>query len=237
MTVVRVVCVAGDDPGAGAGLQRDRAVAEALGCDWRGVTAVRTVQDEQGLRAAVPASAAQVGEELADLLAAGPAVVKTGALGDAAVVRAVAAALAAAGRPPLVVDPVRRASRTAVPGVRLLDDAGWREMRRKLLPLATVATPNRDEYGDGAAFAACPAVLLTGGDAGGPEVVDRLLRRGLPPLEIRHPRLPGGEAVHGTGCALSTALACRLGAGDDLERAARAAVAFVADWLAGGRPQ
>jgi len=233
----RVLCVAGDDPGAGAGLQRDREMVERLGGRFTGVVAVRTVQDRRGLHAATPEPAARVTAALERAFAAGVDAVKTGALGDAAVVEAVATAVAARPDLPLVVDPVRGASRTAVAGVRLLDDAGWRALQRSLLPLAAVATPNRAEYGDGAAFAACPAVLLTGGDDGGVEVIDRLLRPGLPPLELRQPRLPGAEATHGTGCALSSALAVELGRGAPLGAAVPTAIRAVRAWLgASGRP-
>ena len=227
----RVLCVAGDDPGAGAGLQRDRELVERLGGVFVGVVAVHTRQDAAGLHAARPAAAAEVGEAVAAALAAGVDAVKTGALGDAAVVGALAGALAARPALPLVVDPVRGASRVAVAGARLLDEAGWRAVVERLLPRAALATPNRAEYGDGADYAACPAVLLTGGDDGGGEVVDRLLRPGAPPLELRQPRLPGGEAVHGTGCALSSALAVELGRGRPLEEAVRAASAAVRAWL------
>ena len=231
MTGPRVLCVAGDDPGAGAGLQRDREIVERLGGRFVGVVAVRTRQDADGLHEARPADPGAVGEAVAAALADGADAVKTGALGDAAVVAAVAAALEARPAVPLVVDPVRGASRVAVAGVRLLDTAGWEALVRLLLPRAALATPNRAEYGDGAAYGACRAVLLTGGDDGGGEVVDRLLRPGTPPLELRQPRLPGGEAVHGTGCALSSALAVELGRGRPLEEAVRAASAAVRAWL------
>lgn len=230
----RILCVAGDDPGAGAGLQRDRATVEGLGGRFCGVVAVRTRQDRDGLHAAAPAPPAEVAIAIARALAGGVDAIKTGALGDAAVVAAVAQALAAAAPMPLVVDPVRQASKVAAPGAVLLDDDGWRALRDSLLPRASVATPNLREYGDGADFAACAAVLVTGGHGGGAEVVDRLLRPGRQPRLFRHPRIAGGEDVHGTGCALSSALATELGRGVELEEAVARAIEAVCRVLGGG---
>ena len=59
----------------------------------------------------------------------------------------------------------------------------------------------------------------------------RLLRRGAPVLTLQAERTPGGEDVHGTGCALSTAISCFIAQGYSLESAVREAVAKVREWL------
>lgn len=227
----RVLCVAGDDPGAGAGLQRDRATVERLGGRFLGVVAVRTVQDQGGLRSVAVEPAEQIAAGIRSALEDGVDAIKTGALGDAAAVAAVAAALADYPAVPLVVDPVRAASKTAAAGVLLLDEPGWEALRRLLLPLAAVVTPNQPEFGDGRDYTGCAAVLVTGGHGGGDQVVDRLLRPGVPPVLYANPRLPGGHQVHGTGCALSSALATGLGRGAPLERAVAEAIQAVRQLL------
>jgi hydroxymethylpyrimidine/phosphomethylpyrimidine kinase len=106
-----------------------------------------------------------------------------------------------------------------------------------LLRRATVVTPNLPEadelLGDPAAWAASEgvAVLLTGGHASGPEVVDRLLLPAGGSRAWTHPRRPGPNP-HGTGCALSAALAARLALGDELVAAAEAAIAWTASQVA-----
>ncbi len=223
-----LLAVAGDDPGAGAGLQMDRRMALRLGCAFLGVVAVHTRQDGAGLHEARPADPARFARELEEAFAAGPAAVKTGALGNAALVRILAEALERRPDLPVVVDPLRVASRGRRVDQPLLDEAGLGLLRARLFPRATVVTPNLLEYEDGSAFASCHAVYLKGGHAplagGGPEFIeDRLFRPGHPPMSFRAPRLSGGERVHGTGCALSSALACRLAQGRSLPVAAAAA--------------
>jgi hydroxymethylpyrimidine kinase/phosphomethylpyrimidine kinase len=139
---------------------------------------------------------------------------------------------------PIVLDPVLRAS----DGTALLETAGRDRLMTELLPLATVATPNRAEAAAllGRAVtndretaeaarelaARGPAVLVTGGDTGGDEVVDVFADRDGSVTVLRAPRLRS-RSSHGTGCTLSSALAARLATGLELRAAVIAAIDYV----------
>jgi len=187
----------------------------------------------------LPAAAvtAQIDAVVADLR---PAAVKTGALGAAPVVEAVAAAALRHRLCPLVVEPVIISKH----GDPLLASDAVEALRRALLPCATLLTPNLPEtaalLGGGAlereadieaaarALAALgpAAVLVKGGHGTGPEVAD-LLFAGGSCLWLRSPRI-ATRHTHGTGCAYSAAITARLARGDDLATAVRTAK----DWLA-----
>jgi hydroxymethylpyrimidine/phosphomethylpyrimidine kinase len=165
---------------------------------------------------------------------------KTGMLGTAAVVEAVAAAIRALDLPMVVVDPVMLASS----GERLLDEDGVRALLSELLPRALVVTPNvpeaetlsgvairtlddvrraaREIHGIGRS-----AVVIKGGHAtGGDEIVD-VLFDGTEFHEFRVARV-GVGSVHGTGCTFASAVAAYLALGKPLAEATRAAQAYVA---------
>jgi hydroxymethylpyrimidine/phosphomethylpyrimidine kinase len=198
----------------------------------------------------LPAAAvtAQIDAVAADLR---PAATKTGALGDAEVVEAVAAAVARHALRPLVVDPVMIAKH----GDPLLAADAIEALRRRLLPQATLLTPNLPEaaalLGGGAivreadveaaarALAALGpgAVLVKGGHGSvkdghgaGPEVAD-LLYAGGESLWLRAPRI-ATRHTHGTGCTYAAAIAARLAHGDDLASAVRTAHAWLARAIA-----
>jgi len=232
-----LISVAGDDPGSGvrAGLQADAEMARRMGLRFLGIVAVETEQGADGLRAVRPRPADEVGRQLreamTEALFTGEFAIKTGALGNAEIVRAVAASLRDWDHEEcLVIDPVRGASRQTEGAPPLLDDAGWQALQTELFPLARWVTPNQQEFGDGSAYAEARGVLLTGGDAETDEVVDRRVRP-TPEREFRSPRLPGGEQLHGTGCRLSAALAAAHVRGLSGDAAIEAARAAVAAWM------
>ncbi len=229
--------VAGSDSGGGAGVVADAATFRAHGV-WPtvAVTAV-TAQDTMGVRAVavidpavVRAQIEAVREDLA------PAAVKTGMLGTAAVVEAVAQALVA--QPNVVVDPVLRSTS----GTDLLEPAARGALVERLLPLAALVTPNlaeaaalsglevggrRDMERAGRALLATGvgAVLVTGGHLPGPVAADCLVTpAGTRWLEGRRIDSPN---THGTGCVLSAAVTARLARGEGLEDAVRGARRFL----------
>jgi len=269
-----VISIAGADPGQGAGLQMDQRVCERLEVNFVPVVALDTEQDEAGLRALNLRDADQVAEDLQQAIdqaqAAGHSVaIKTGALGSAAIVARVVAILAKFPALPLVVDPVRLASRSHHPDLCLLTDLGWQTAKTELWPRATLLTPNALEFGTGADFQGCAAVLCKGGhrsdlaapsdqsdqsaqpdqsdqagqssQAGSTEspspcsactpIEDRLLRPGLGEKIYRAERLPGATEIHGTGCALSTAISCFLAKGAALPEAIAYARDHLQNWL------
>ena len=232
--IPRVLVIAGSDSGGGAGIQADIKTAMALGAYASTAITALTVQDTRGVHAIHPIPPAFIAQQIAVALAdPGADAIKTGMLGDAAVIEAVAMALAGVGLP-LVIDPVMVAKGGAV----LLETAALSALKRDLLPLATLLTPNLPEaelltglpIPDLAAMhhaaellltLGVPAVLLKGGHAAGDTVTD-LLATETGIVAFTRPRLDTRH-THGTGCTLATAIACGLAAGmalpDAVERA------------------
>lgn len=230
-----VLVIAGLDPSGGAGLLADARVAAEHGVRAVGVMTATTVQDTQGVRAVDPVSAEILEEALAALLGDVEVhAVKIGMIGTLRQAEVIVRALAATGAP-VVWDPVFLPSR----GVPLLD-GDPREVARLLLPEARVVLPNAleasllsgirvvDEETLRAAARAIPAaaVLVKGGHLAGPRARD-LLRDGEDEEILDGERLDAGP-LHGTGCVLSTALACGLAGGASLRDAAVAAKSYLA---------
>lgn len=231
-----VLVIAGSDAGGGAGLQADLGALRDHGV-W-GTTAITavTAQDTVGVQrvdALSPeAVVAQVNAVRGDMAISA---VKIGMLGGAPVCRAVADLLAGwPDRPAIVLDPVM----VATSGDRLLDEDAVEVLRDRLVPLATVVTPNQPEAEllsgrrDGGEVLAAAlvrrgarAALVTGGDAATDDVVD-VLCSGRSTTTWRNPRVAGGP-FHGTGCTLASAVAARLARGEDLTSACEGAVSYV----------
>ncbi len=205
------------------------------------ITAI-TAQSTIGVEAIEPVSAemivAQVGAVAEDI---GVDAVKIGMLGTAETVDAVAEALRFVGDAPVVIDPVMVAESGAV----LLDEEARAALVERLLPLATVVTPNipearalagageRDSQEDLAreVLALGPrAVVVTGGHS--ERIVD-LFFDGRESAEIPGERHPDG-AAHGSGCTHSSALAAYLALGEEPLAAARKAREIASAAVANG---
>jgi len=243
-----VLAVGGSDSSGGAGIQADVKTLHALGVHVSTVVTAVTAQSSTAVtdvhEVPVASVRAQLDAVLTDL---GADVVKTGMLCTAGTVAAVADAVV--GRR-LVVDPVGVSST----GRALLSPAGLDVLRDRLLPLATVVTPNLAEVTaltgivvgdlvgdvDGMVRAARAVhalgprwVLVKGGHLPGPPV--DVLYDGHELRELTGERLPG-EHTHGTGCTLASALAGYLALGEDVPAAAAKAKAFVAEAIRHGYP-
>lgn len=256
--VPNVLSVAGSDPSGGAGIQGDLKTFAALGVYGCAVPTALTAQSTRGVRDVLPVPAAFVTRQLETLLDdVDVHAVKVGMLGDAAVVRAVADVLRRYAPPHVVLDPVLRASAGGANGGALLDAGGLAALRDELLPLVDLVTPNALEAGallgvppprtaDEAGEAArqlvalgARAALVTGGHLDDPvECVDVLCADPLAPggalHAIRTRRVAGGGA-HGTGCALSSAVAALLARGRALPGACAEAQRFVARAVRAGQ--
>jgi hydroxymethylpyrimidine/phosphomethylpyrimidine kinase len=231
--------IAGSDPSGGAGLQADLKTFHRFGCYGTSVVTLITAQNTHGV-----SRVDLLGEDvvLAQLAAVWsdlpPAALKTGAIGSAALIDAVAGFLAARRGPPLVLDPVMISKH----GHRLLPDDAVHAMASRLLPLAAVVTPNWHEaaaltglvVGDvaGARTAAhelrargARAVLVKGG-AGVDGLSADLLLDADGELELPALRL-ASRATHGTGCTFAAALTAHLALGLGLRDAALRAKAFI----------
>ncbi len=234
----RVLIFAGSDSGGGAGLQADVKTVTALGGHAATAVTAITVQNTLGVRAVHPLPAdlveAQARAVLEDI---GADALKTGMLGDAVMVRRVAALLAETGRP-TVVDPVMVASS----GDRLLTADAVDAVRALLVPLAAVLTPNApeaealtgvavvDEAGQRRAgelllAMGAQAVVMKGGHVPGDRVVD-LLMTPASTTRFESGRI-NSRNTHGTGCTLASGIACGLAQGLGLERS----VARARDYL------
>jgi hydroxymethylpyrimidine/phosphomethylpyrimidine kinase len=225
----------------------DLQVFRAFGVHGAGVVTALTVQDTSRVHQVLPAFPSVVRDQLRALLAdLAPHAVKLGMLATDDVLRAVELGLdAAASVPPLVIDPVLAAS----DGTPLLERRAWPGLRR-LLARAALVTPNRPEAealaerdvstraGVEAAARAlvadlgAAAALVKGGHAAGPPD-DCLARRAGAGVEVAWlagTRIEGGP-VHGTGCALASAVTAGLARGDAFDAAVARARAFVAEGI------
>jgi hydroxymethylpyrimidine/phosphomethylpyrimidine kinase len=249
--------IAGSDSGGGAGIQADLKTFAAFGIYGTSAITAVTAQNTLGVLAVAALSAdlvtAQVEAIAADIRIDAT---KLGMLATAATIAAVAAAIGRIDLRPVVLDPIMVSSS----GERLLDEDAVGALRRTLLPLARVVTPNIPEaellsgcgittfddrrraaerlVGMGAA-----AVIITGGHAparaagdDGKDVVD-LLFDGGSFVELRTARIAigGNGHMHGTGCTFASALAAGLALGDPLDRAAARAQQYVAGAIAHGK--
>ncbi len=236
----RVLVIGGSDSGGGAGIQADIKTITALGAYAATAITALTAQDTLGVHGILPVPPDFVRLQAATALAdIGADAVKTGMLGSAAVVETVSALLAeSAIGIPLVVDPVM----VAKGGARLMAEDAVAALKRSLLPLASLLTPNVPEAevlagqaittvdemrhaADALLTLGVPAVLLKGGHLPGPTVVDMLATvDGVALLE--RPRIQTRH-THGTGCTLASAIAAGLAQGMELREAVVRARAYV----------
>lgn len=230
--------IAGSDPSGGAGIQADLKVFHQLGVYGTAAVTLITVQNTVRLSRSVVLDTGLVKDQIEAVLEdLAPAAVKTGALGSAAVVRAIAARNFHC---PLVIDPVAIGSR----GTRLTDPAALTLLRDLLLPRAALVTPNLPEAADLAGMDVCNvddmreaarriarlgarAVLVKGGHLEEGDAVDVLLSAGVF-REFRSPRIDTRH-THGTGCTYSAAVTALLARGMNLEDAVAGAKAFVTE--------
>ncbi len=234
----RVLIVAGSDSGGGAGLQADIKTVTALGGYALTAVTALTAQDTTGVKGIHPVPVAFVRLQLETVLAdPGADIVKTGMLGDEATVAMVSEVLGPTGLR-VVVDPVMVAKGGGV----LMDMAAMACLKRHLLPLASLLTPNVPEaellsglrietVGDMQRAAdvlltlGVPAVLLKGGHLDGEQVID-VLATTEGAVVFRAPRLATVH-THGTGCTLASAAATGLAQGLSLVEATRRAHRYV----------
>jgi hydroxymethylpyrimidine/phosphomethylpyrimidine kinase len=224
--------IAGSDPTGGAGLQLDLQVFAAHGVHGMAVPTALTAQSTRGVERVLPVFPSVVTDQLRALLGdLRPDAIKLGMLATDDVLIAVAQQIEGLDVP-LVIDPVLRAS----DGTPLLERRAWDTLRLRLVPGATLITPNleealllTDESDPEAAAralleAGAHAALVTGGHTDA--APDDYLRTPDGGKWLRGERFPG--SIHGTGCALSAAITARLARGEPLESAVEGAKHFVA---------
>jgi hydroxymethylpyrimidine/phosphomethylpyrimidine kinase len=241
-----VLSIAGVDPSGGAGLLADLKTFSALGTYGTGIVAALTAQNTRGVTGVHPVPAdfvvAQIDTLFADVRIDAT---KIGMLGTSEVTRAVAEALRRHAAKHIVLDPVM----VAKSGHHLLEPDAVDSLRRVLIPLAEIVTPNlpeagvllnrpapitlaemraaaRDLHSLGPRF-----VLLKGGHLDDPGESIDILDNGREQWELRAPRIQT-KNTHGTGCTLSSALAAYLARSGDVLQAGREAKAYLSAALA-----
>jgi hydroxymethylpyrimidine/phosphomethylpyrimidine kinase len=242
-TPPRLLSIAGSDSGGGAGIQADLKAFAA--CGAHGMTAITaiTAQNTEAVTAVYPLPPEAIVEQVRAVAEdIGVDAVKIGMVGNSAAIEAVVEALdLLPATVPVVLDPVM----VAESGGRLLEPDAERSLRERLIPRATVVTPNvmeaaalagRDAATDAEELARLVhalgprIVVVTGGhrEAGGDVFFD-----GERLVEIPGERHPDG-AAHGSGCTHSSVLAAQLARGVEPLEAARRAHAMAAAAVAGG---
>jgi hydroxymethylpyrimidine/phosphomethylpyrimidine kinase len=228
--------IAGSDSGGGAGIQADLKTFAALGVHGTSAITCITAQNPCGVTGIQPIRADMVHKQVEALFAElQPAAVKTGMLFSTGIIRTVAEFFESGNHPPLVVDPVMVATSGAV----LLKPSAIRALKERLLPLATLVTPNLDEAqllvgrqlhttedlleaaleiheGFG-----CAALVKGGHLKLGKDAVD-VLFDGKRFTVLKAKRVQG-VSTHGTGCTYSSAITAFLARGETLSSAVASA--------------
>lgn len=235
----RVLVIAGSDSGGGAGIQADIKTLTALGAYAATAVTALTAQDTLSVHEIMPVPPAFIARQISVVLDdIGVDAIKLGMLGESDAIEVVAACLSGHSAVPLVLDPVM----VAKGGTTLAGTAAVAAMKRRLIPMAALITPNVPEaevlagrripdlatLRDVAASLltlGAAAVLLKGGHLLGEMVVDVLATPEAveafeaPRINTRH--------THGTGCTLASAIAAGLAQGMELRDAVRRARAYV----------
>jgi hydroxymethylpyrimidine kinase/phosphomethylpyrimidine kinase len=223
-----VLAIAGFDPSAGAGVLADIKTISAFGCYGLGVVTSLTMQNTRGVLAAQHQSGETIARQLKPLFEDFEiAAVKIGMLPTVEVVMEVAAILAGNAVPHIVVDPVARSTS----GYELMSEDALAALIKLLFPLCSVVTPNWNEaeritgiaVGDESSAEKAArailglgprAVLVTGGGDDAVSATDLLVDRSGA-ASYSSPKMRSRD-THGTGCTLTSALACLLARGRTL---------------------
>ncbi len=238
--IPNILTIAGSDSGGGAGIQADLKSIMALGGYGMSVITALTAQNGEGVRAVHAPTADFVGEQLTTVLDGfSVSAAKTGMLFSESIMETLAPILAAQTFP-IVVDPVC----VSQSGHTLLEDGAIEALKKHIVPLATLLTPNRPEaeYLTGKDIAnahdvaeagaallgmGAQAVLIKGGHFHkGILVTDWLCLPQETPIALQQAHVDSPNN-HGTGCTLSAAIATYLGLGFPLRTAVTKAQAYV----------
>jgi len=230
--------IAGSDSGGGAGIQADLKTFQAMEVFGTSAITAVTAQNTRGVKAISVLSPEMVGSQIDVVMEdISPSAVKTGMLGDSAIIEVVARKLERYNIELLVVDPVM----VSTSDDRLLDPPAIGVLKACLFPLTLVVTPNLAEA---EAFAGFPVksrsemeeaarvirglgpryVVIKGGHRD--TDADDLVFDGNKMTYLRSPRLTD-EKVHGTGCTFSAAITAGLARGLPPNEAIAAAKSFI----------
>jgi len=245
VTTPVALTIAGSDSSGGAGIQADLKSFAALGVYGASVITALTAQNTTGVTGIhlVPPAfvAAQLDAVFADL---DVGAVKIGMVAQLATIETIASALQRFSPRHVVLDPVM----VATSGDRLLPADAIEALRTRLMPRASIVTPNLPEtaallnepiasseaaiveQGRRLVAMGCRAVLIKGGHGRGTESIDYLVDRDAV-TALTGPRI-ATRNTHGTGCSLSSAIAAGLAKGEDMASAVRGAKAWISAAIA-----
>lgn len=242
MTIRKVLTIAGSDSGAGAGMQADLKTFAAHGVYGTSAITAITAQNTTGVTAVLALHPNLVGAQIDAILAdIGTHAMKTGMLANAGIIDLVARKIAEHRLKNVVVDPVM----VATSGDLLLQKSAVAVLRSKLIPLATIVTPNIPE-----AEVLTGMKLRTAGEIR--EAAQRIIKMGAKTVVIKGGHLNGPAMdlffdgkiftalktkrirtinTHGTGCTLSAAIAANLAKKQNIASAVANAKRYITDAL------
>jgi len=245
MTVPVALTIAGSDSSGGAGIQADLKTFAAFGVYGASAITALTAQNTRGVSGIHPVPAAFVTAQMDAVFDdLDVAAVKIGMVAELSIIEAIASALARWKPKHIVLDPVM----VATSGDRLLSTDAVSALRQRLIPLASLITPNLPEAAvllgdpvasDETAIASqgkrllamgARAVLIKGGHGKGAESIDYLIS-GSDTIALTAPRIATAN-THGTGCSLSSAIAAGLAKGETLNTAVRDAKTWITEAIA-----
>lgn len=246
---ITMLSIAGSDPSGGAGIQADTKTATLCGVHAMSVITALTVQNSLGVKEVYPVAPEILRSQLEAVLEDGvPDAVKIGMIPDSGTAEVIAGCLKSHGCRNIVIDPVMVSTSghtLSDQHSRMLET-----LARSLYPLASLLTPNLDEARKLAGYAAscldvelektpqflsavihhfygCPAVLVKGGHSGDPEFCEDIMSEFDEDCEeinlhyhYKSLRVETRNS-HGTGCVLSSAIACGLAQGMQLHEAVK----------------
>lgn len=248
----RTLTIAGSDSGGGAGIQADLKTFSALGCYGMSAITALTAQNTRGVQGIHGAPASFVGKQIDSVIQdIGVDAVKIGMLHAPDIIKIVADRLQKYELDKVVLDPVM----VAQSGDKLIQDEAIVALKKHLIPLSTVITPNlpegeellgrsiekADEIEEAARellFLGCQSVLLKGGHFKQAKSSDCLA---ISRNDAKNPEIHWFEAErvdtrnnHGTGCTLSSAIACGLARDMELEEATDFAKSYITGAIKAG---
>jgi hydroxymethylpyrimidine/phosphomethylpyrimidine kinase len=239
-----VLVVGGSDSSGGAGIARDIETISSIGVRTCLAVTALTAQTHEAVMEISHSQPDLVADQMRAALQANKvAAIKIGMLATAEIIAAVAAVLRENPQVPAVLDPVL----ASTSGRALLEAGAIAVMKRNLMPLCRLVTPNLIELAllvgselavdeNGAVWqgqellvAGLQALLIKGGHASGPRSTDILLRSDQEPIRFDTPRL--AASMRGTGCMLASAIAAHLAKASPLEDSVRKGKRFVFEKL------
>ncbi len=247
-TYCRVLTIAGSDSGGGAGIQADLKTFSALGCYGMSVITALTAQNTLGVTGIHPIPPSFAAEQMSAVFSdIGADAVKIGMLYSAELIEVVADQLSALGARNIVLDPVM----VAQSGDKLLQDEAIEAIKKHLLPLADVVTPNipeasvlldqrlnhlEDMQAGAKALAAfgSQSILIKGGHLSEGDSTDLLYLSGEDRFVILEGERIETRNNHGTGCTLSSAIASYMARGCGIEEAVSKAKEYISKAIEAG---